>query len=335
MTELITYISDTLGFSVKPVNHTFRPEIMNTERFRKYKVESLLINGEQTLLVSTPANKEVTGKRWVSDFKKICRFHNDIVIMWLSKVDFALRKTLVANQVNFVVVGTQLHIPSMFISLREKHLKDTEVSDNFSTPAQVVLIYHLVKQSLAGMALSQVAKLVGYSPKTLSLVVKELEAKGVVEIRRDGRTSKYMHFFLTGRKLWNAVKGKMVNPIVKTVYSKRYSFYGVQGVYCSGKDAYKEHAYGNDHPSCKVVATTSEHYKTMDISIAEEGQHSSEIQVWRYDPGILATNGLVDPCSLYLTMRDSVTPQQARNFLAFSAGLRGEIKIRLISWATK
>ena len=71
MTELITYISDTLGFSVKPVNHTFRPEIMNTERFRKYKVESLFINGEQTLLVSTPANKEVTGKRWVSDFKKI------------------------------------------------------------------------------------------------------------------------------------------------------------------------------------------------------------------------------------------------------------------------
>ena len=66
--------------------------------------------------------------------------------MWLPKVDFALRKTLVANQVNFVVVGTQLHIPSMFISLREKHLKDIELSNIFSTPAQVVLIYHLVKQ---------------------------------------------------------------------------------------------------------------------------------------------------------------------------------------------
>ena len=111
MTELIAYISDTLGFSVKPV---------------KYKVESLFINGEQVMLVSPPANKEVTGKGLVSDFKKICRFHNDIVIMWLPKVDFALRKTLVANQVNFVVVGTQLHIPSMFISLREKHLKDIE-----------------------------------------------------------------------------------------------------------------------------------------------------------------------------------------------------------------
>lgn len=312
MTELIAYISDTLGFSVKPVNHTFRPEIMNSERFRKYKVESLFINGEQVMLVSPPANKEVTGKGLVSDFKKICRFYNDIVIMWLPKVDFALRKTLVANKVNFVVVGTQLHIPSMFISLRQKQLKDMEVSDNFSTPAQVVLIYHLVKQSLAGIALSQVAKLVGYSPKTLSLVVKELEAKGIVEIRRDGRTSKYMHFFLTGRKLWNAVKGKMVNPIIKTAYSNRHSFYGVQGVYCSGKDAYREHAYGNDHPSCKVVATTSEHYKTMDIPTAEEEQHSSVIQVWRYDPGILATNGFVDPCSLYLTLRDSVTPQQAK-----------------------
>ena len=127
MTELIAYISDNLGFDAKPVNHTFRPEIMNSERFRKYKVESLFINGEQVMLVSPPANKEVTGKGLVSDFKKICRFYNDIVIMWLPKVDFALRKTLVANKVNFVVVGTQLHIPSMFISLRQKQLKDMDL----------------------------------------------------------------------------------------------------------------------------------------------------------------------------------------------------------------
>lgn len=312
MTELIAYLSDNLGFNVKLATHNLRPNIMNSERFRKYKLDNLLINGEQVMLVSLPANKEVTGRGLVSDFKKICRYHNDIVIIWLPKIDYALRKTLVDNQVNFVVVGTQLHIPSMFTSLREKHLKDIELCDTFSTPAQVVLIYHLVKQSLAGIALSQVAKLIGYSPKTLSLVVKELEAKGIIEIRRECRTSKYMHFFFAGRKLWNAVKGKMVNPIMRTVYSNRYSFYRVSGVYSSGKDAYKEHAYGNDHSSFKVVATTSEHYKTMDVPTIEEGQHSSEIQVWRYDPGILATNGFVDPCSLYLILRDSVTPQQAK-----------------------
>ena len=69
MTELIAYLSDNLGFNVKLATHNLRPNVMNSERFRKYKVDNLLVNGEQVMLVSPPANKEVTGKGLVSDFK--------------------------------------------------------------------------------------------------------------------------------------------------------------------------------------------------------------------------------------------------------------------------
>lgn len=317
MENLISYLTDKLGFKAEALDRPYdRPEVLKAERFKHYESSYISIDGERVLLIKPPTKIELGGKKLTSDYRKICRFYNGIVLMWLSSVDYALRKTLVANRVNFIVVGSQLYLPSLYISLREKNLKVIQESETLSIPAQVVVLFHLVKKSLNGLPLSHVAKLVGYSPKTLSLVTQELTNKGIITINREGRTSKYMTFRFSGKQLWDNVKGLMVSPIIKTGYcGKRLldSFENPgKGIYRSGKEAFKEYAFGDDYTNIATAAIYKERLQQCGLMIDSTNTYLTKIEVWRYDPGILAIGRFVDPCSLYLSLRDRVTPAQAK-----------------------
>lgn len=317
MEKLISYLTDKLGLDAVIDNeHRYRPEIMLSERFKKYECRYISIDGVVVLLVSPPSNMEISGKKLTSDFRKICRYYNGVIVVWLPSVDFALRKTLVANRVNFVVTDSQLYRPSMYVFLREKNLSTITESDMLSIPAQVVVIYHLVKKSLNGIPLSHVAKLVGYSAKTLSLVTAELTAKSIIEVHREGRTSKFMSFKFSGKELWNTVKLLMQSPIIKTGYCGQYLHDQYnnphRGIYRSGREAFKEYAYGYDYSDIPTAAVFKGNLKHSGLNLNSDNTRSTLVEVWRYDPGILTDNNFVDPCSLYLSMRDTVTPTQAK-----------------------
>lgn len=317
MENLISYLTDKLGLDAQEDSvHRYRPKIMQSERFKRYDCHYILIQGIVVMLVSPHSKMEITGKKLVSDFRKICRYYNGVVLIWLPSVDFALRKTLVSNRVNFVVPGSQLYLPSLYIFLREKNLKAIIESDFLSIPAQVVVIYHLVKESLNGKPLSYVAKLVGYSPKTLSLVTAELTSKGIIEVHRDGRTSKYMLFKFKGKELWNAVKSLMQSPIIKTEYCGQYlhdQYDNPQrGIYRSGREAFNEYAHGYDYSTITTAAVFKNSLEGSGLTLENKSARSTLVEIWRYDPGKLAVAHYVDPCSLYLSMRDRVTPSQAK-----------------------
>lgn len=317
MENLISYLTDKLGLDAKAdTEHRYRPEIMQSERFKRYDCRYILIDGVDVLLLSPPSNMEISGKKITSDFRKICRYYVGVVLLWLPSADFALRKTLVSNRVNFFVTGSQLYLPSLYIFLREKNLKTIVESDLISIPAQVVVIYHLVKKSLNGLPLSHVAKLVGYSPKTLSLVTAELTSKGIIDVLREGRTSKYMLFKFKGKELWNAVKPLMQSPIIKTGYCGQYLYDQYdnpqRGIYRSGREAYREYAHGYDYSDITTAAVFKNNLDGSGLTLDNQSTRSTLVEVWRYDPSILAVGHYVDPCSLYLSMRDSVTPSQAK-----------------------
>ncbi|MCM1222472.1 MAG: hypothetical protein NC548_49190 [Lachnospiraceae bacterium] len=317
MEKLISYLTDKLGLKAEALDRPYdRPEVLKSERFKRYESSYISIDGERVLLIKPPSNAELGGKKLTSDYRKVCRFYNGVVLMWLPSVDYALRKTLVSNRVNFIVVGSQLYLPSLYISLQEKNLKVIQESETLSIPAQVVVIYHLVKKSLNGIPLTHVAKLVGYSPKTLSLVTQELVSKGIISLNRDGRTSKYMTFKFGGKQLWDSVKGLMVSPIVKTGYcGKRLldSFENSgKGIYRAGKEAFKEYAFGDDYTEIATAAIYKDRLQQSGLVIDSTNTYSTKIEVWRYDPDILAVGRYVDPCSLYLSLRDRVTPNQAK-----------------------
>lgn len=116
MENLISYLTDKLGlYASAGTERRYRPEKMQSEQFKNYECRYILIDKVTVLLATPPANMGISGKRLTSDFRKICRYYNGVVLMWLPSVDFALRKTLVANRVNFVVTDSQLYLPSLYI----------------------------------------------------------------------------------------------------------------------------------------------------------------------------------------------------------------------------
>lgn len=161
------------------------------------------------------------------------------------------------------------------------------------------------------------------SPSSLATLRKrshsslfELVAKSIVEVHREGRTSKYMSFKFNGKELWNLVKPLMQSPIIKTGYCGRYLHNEYdntrRGIYRSGREAFKEHAYGYDLSDISTAAVFKGNLKRSGLKLDSEYTRSTLVEVWRYDPGILADGNFVDPCSLYLTMRDTVTPSQSK-----------------------
>lgn len=218
------------------------------------------------------------------------------LLLLLPTIDSVVRRNLLNRRVNFVVPGQQIYFPELYISLKEtdslKHIKPKQLS----LPAQVLLLYHLQKRSLADTPLSEIAKLIGYSNKTVSLIVPELQNLGIAKLETRTNRTKTLSFYRSGPDLWNQIEKYLQNPIADTGYTDR-DITSLNPVLCGVAVEYR-YVPGFNHVEYGI--TLNEARKAKLKIYATRKEHS--LHLWRYDPRILAdNNGFADILSTILT----------------------------------
>ena len=162
--------------------------------------------------------------------------------------------------------------------------------------AQLVILYHLEVAVLNGKTGKEIAAIIGASTANVTRGLRWLVEKGLAEL--SGGKPKYLRFKFGGKALWNASLDSLRNPVLRIVRTDM----SLQGLTC-GQNALAE--YGMlieaDH---EMVAMGPKEYRAIKQD-TNPLYGENEIQVWIYDPQILATNMMVDKLSLYLSMRDS------------------------------
>ncbi len=123
---------------------------------------------------------------------------------------------MVHTGVPFIVPGNQLFMPFLMVDLRERFNRLPPAQGKRLSPStQCILLYHLIKEPIVGVPLRGIAEKVGYSPMMLSRAKYELEAGGLCQTSRKGR-SVVLEFHEHGPSLWEHAQSLLSSPIRKT-----------------------------------------------------------------------------------------------------------------------
>lgn len=203
-------------------------------------------------------------------------------------------KRLVEARVNTIVPGRQLFLPSLLMDLRVQRNPVDMEGKPMPVMAQAIILYHLQRRCLNGLSAQPIAELMGVSYPNINRAVKWLADNHFVELTPS--REKQMTFIRSGRELWEQALPVLQSPIERVMRTDRV----LEAPIC-GEEALAE---------LTMLAEPQEHHWAISKQEAQQlgadlnkeyGEHV--VEVWRYDPMLLAKDGMVDNLSLYLSLR--------------------------------
>lgn len=262
------------------------------------------IEGEEFIAVWPKAKSDFrTIKNLVGLIQK--RF-SPAVILILDEIDTYRRCSLIKNRINFIVPDKQIYLPSVGILLTERGLnRQSPGEDSLSMVATVIIIYHIVKQSLNGLNISDIAGKIGYSVKSVSLAVCELEKFEIIKVTKAGRI-KEIDFISPNNDLWDKAYPLMESPVEKKLYTSNVPLLKKVGIKASDTALSEISALTPSRQKIYAVYYHNKSVKELNLN-ADDGE--CEVELWKFNPEITATDKRVDSLSLALSYKRDDDPR--------------------------
>lgn len=302
---LVNYIQETLGLRLHPVPwpHQDRLPFLLRDRYRFYRVRIL----ETACLLMVDADGEEQSPGTVRKHIENLRSQTDDLVIYVrDRITPYNRKRLIEHKVPFLVPGNQLYLPMLGMDLREHFKKLRTAPPEFSPSAQVVFLYWLLKgkdETLTPMAMAQ---RLGYSPMSMTRAFDELETTGLGEFTTRGR-ERCVTFPGSKRELWSKGQAFLRDPVRRRhhVMTTEAHLLRVR----AGLTALARYTMLAE-PARPVFAIRSKDWNTLKEHhgvhiVPPQELQAAEIEIWRYDPGLFAEDGLADRLSVYLSLKDS------------------------------
>lgn len=227
-------------------------------------------------------------------------------ILILEKLDSYQRHVLIDNRINFIVPDKQIYLPVIGIFLNERGLgARSSLSETLSSIAVAITILQLSKGNLKDKSVSQVAEIMGYSVKTLSLAVNELALHGLISLRREGR-KKLLDFPLPPKELWEKVYHMAETPVERRLFAVDKDKASEIGIKAS--DSALSEISMLTQPQQEIYAVYARNPRLKDLALnTKDG--AAIVEIWRTDPSLSAVDGNADIFSLALTYKEDDDPR--------------------------
>ncbi len=301
--ELERYVHDALGVAVKtkPWSGAGRlPHFLN-ERYRFAQAELL---GVHALLV-IDTNPEEQSPATVRKHLDILQTKQQADVIYVrTRVAAYNRKRLIEQKVPFIVPGNQMYLPMLAIDLREHFRRLREESPTFSPSTQVVVLHALLHDAGQVLIPAEMAQQLGYSAMTMTRAFDELEAASLAEVTIRGR-ERCLRFNGGRREIWDKAQPFLRSPVSRRLFIRQTD--SAKGAISAGLTALSHHSMLGA-PAYPTYALSREDWKALRqqhkiIEIPAQDPDASEIEVWWYSPALFAEHGIVDPLSLYLSLK--------------------------------
>ena len=240
----------------------------------------------------------------------------DGIVLLAEQLPYYIRRRLVERSIAFVVPNVQLFWPALGVSMqrqvKRRPLPEVQV---FRPATQVVALYLLLELRADPVNLTQLADELGYSNMTITRAFNELQARGAVTVQRSAKLRKLLPPS-DRRNTWEQLMPYLRNPVRETVYVRMSDIKNAKHVIAGGSALSARSLL--DVPEVPVFAISGAVWKALlqhdveRIPIPDNGM--CELQIWRYDPMLLARSNAVDPFSLYLSFL-SVEEERVRTTL--------------------
>jgi hypothetical protein len=300
---IIKYLQDTLGF-VARIEKLSDIQLKGLPLYLKYSNLYYVLELDAHKLILT-FSKDKTSKTALQ-FKKqsqiISKYMGMKVVFAMDTQSPLLRKRLIQEKVNFIMPGSRLYLPDLLTDIKEVIVKPSVFPDLLSPSAQLLLLYHLQVDSLESFSFKEIAQKLNYAPKTITKIAAELKGKDLCKVM--GTKEKRFSFDINQKQLWKIVEPQMQSPVYKTFYSNRKKdLY----FYRAGASALF-HYFPIYSPEKTVYAIFRPEFEAIEENkywdFLDEIEGDTQLEVWKYNPALLSSNGYIDLLSLYLCYRD-------------------------------
>lgn len=302
MTSLQSYLTSVLGIKMS-FPKTASEELLrasNSSFSANYNFYEIFLSRTRVVVAQRLNPEGINGSNLAKEYREMKDYFSFLLILEITVNDATLRRQLIGKKVNFVVPGHQLFFPELYISLIESNELKRSSTKMLTISAQVVLLYHLQKMSLAGMPFKQIAEHIGYSAKTVSLIVEELCKFGIAKVISDGH-NKTLQFFKRGRELYEEVDRWLQSPVMASGHTDRdVSKMGPVQVGLSALN----HAY-SEIPQYRKYGISSKAAKLSNLRLYATDRKYS-VEIWKYDPALMATDGYAYILSVLLSQIETL-----------------------------
>ena len=215
------------------------------------------------------------------------------------------RRRFIELGVPFLVPGNQLYLPDLGIDLREYfRARRPAAGAHVSPSTQAVLIAMLLtKPWRSDWVVAEIVARLGYTPMTLTRVLRELRAEGIADIYRDGRERR-LHVDGTPDEVWQRAKKFLTSPVKRSVWMPTLTT-AEPARRLAGLSALA-HLTQLADPPLPVYAISPDDWRavkqTKQAVSMRPMEGYAEWEVWSYPTAILSQDQTVDPLSLMLSL---------------------------------
>lgn len=303
------YLQDVLGFPAPETQPWARESDLPYFLRDAFQFHELDLLGHSVLLaIDRKTDKPLLGEVRIQ-LNKVRAFAKLPVIYCTGALASYERRRLMEQKVPFIVPGNQLYLPDLGIDLREyfRH-RSTAAAGTLSPSAQAVLIATLLRRPWqAEWQPAGVAAALGYTPMTLSRVVKELTAAGLATPHTLGRT-RCLLMERTPQEVWKQAQTILRTPVKRSIWVHDDPSNAAQPRLLAGLSALA-HLSMLAEPKCPIYAISPAHWRAATQAGIEELPEACigacQWQLWSYNPTLLPSDNTVDPLSLTLSLQDN------------------------------
>lgn len=216
------------------------------------------------------------------------------------------RRVLIDNNINFIVPNKQIYLPAVGVLINERGLGVYKaVTDKLTGVSTAIITLQLSKGTLQGKSISQAAVIMGYSVKTISLAVSQLEDNGLVSLRQEGR-KKILDFLLPPAELWYKAYALSESPVEKRMFTANKEMASKIGIKASDSALSEISMLAEPQQEVYAVYGRNPQLNALELNPSDG---STIIEIWKTDPVLSSTNGIADIFSLALSYKDDDDPR--------------------------
>ncbi len=289
------YLEETLGIKVRyhEWKGTKTLPFLIVERYNFKQVELddihalfMYVKGSMDSIASV--KKHVLRVREKSEFP---------VVLVLNECLPRQRKSLIHARIPFVMENKQIYLPFMGSVLEEKYSCEEQAGRKLSPAAQVVFLYFLYCKTVR-LPMKEVENSLNFSAMSITRAVKQLEQLNIITTYKEG-VNKIIFADCLGKELFEKADPWLQSPVRHKVYvnEKDVKDHWLQAGYqalseCSMLGAPRWSVY-----AVKTISGINYEEERMD-------DRQVEVEVWSYDPEMLADSAHVDILSLYESLKE-------------------------------
>lgn len=305
MIELEKYFYDTLGIYVTLKRFPER-ELKTLPLYLRglYIFKTTRLYDRDILFLKQKEKEYLTAGQYRKHIQIVENAFNRPVVLILEPIEAYNRKRLIEKHIAFIIPEKQMFIPQLLIDLKEFRYTAQKKKKKIQPAAQCLLFFHLLKENVEEMNFKKIAEELNYSPMTITRAVNELADKTLCRI--EGRKDKRVIFEGCKKVLWDMALPYLQSPIKRKIFIEENIDNKL--IYKTGYSALSFYTnIAEDQTKCYAISKTDYMYlkKHKQIKITNKIEGRVCIEIWKYAPGILAGNRIVDPLSLYLTYKDT------------------------------